>query len=78
MAWLWTDTLADLLETIDRVEPDALRSLRVRPVAYRLGDDGDLISLARAVYQEMGETATRPRLEDPGAGPGHSPSSRPA
>lgn len=78
MAWLWTDTLADLLETIDRVEPDALRSLRLRPVAYRLGDDGDPISLARAVYREMGETATSPRLEGSGAEPGRSPSSRPA
>ena len=53
VAWLWTDTLADLLETIDRVEPDALCRLRLRPVAYRLGEDGDPVALARAVLRGL-------------------------
>ena len=78
MTWLWTDTLADLLETIDRVEPETLRTLRVQPVAYRLGDDGDPISLARTVYRELGEAITSPRLHPPQAAPAHSPSNRPA
>ena len=78
MAWLWTDTLADLLETIDRVEPEALRTWRVRPIAYRLGEDGDPISLARTVYEEMSETVMSPRRQPLGAAPAHSPSSHPA
>jgi len=78
VAWLWTDTLADLLETIDRVEPEALRTWRVRPIAYRLGEDGDPISLARTVYEEMSEAVMSPRRQPFGAAPAHSPSSHPS
>ena len=53
MTWLWTDTLADLLETIDRVEPDALRRMRSRPVAYRLDDERQAVQLAREVLDEV-------------------------
>lgn len=75
MAWLWTDTLADLLETIDRVEPDALGPLRSRPVAYRLDDGVDPVALARAVWSEAAAATTAP----PGrsAAPGPLRSSRP-
>jgi len=79
VAWLWTDTLADLLETIDRVEPDALRKLRVSPVAYRLGDDGDPVALARAVFNDLSTPAGptgRPRTSLDGV-PGLHSSSRP-
>ena len=76
MAWLWTDTLADLLETIDQVEPESLRDLRERPIAYRLGDDGDPVSLARGVFRELGG-AVSPPLPGPPAAPGLPRSSRP-
>jgi len=78
VAWLWTDTLADLLETIDRVEPEALCKLRVRPVAYRLGEDGDPVALARTVLGDLttsaGPTVT-PRTS-PDGDPGLRSSSR--
>ena len=79
MAWLWTDTLADLLETIDRVEPDALRRLRLRPVAYRLGDDGDPVALARAVLDDLSTSSgpTGPLRTSPDGVPGLRSSSRP-
>ncbi len=75
MPWLWTDTLADLLETIDRVEPESLRDLRDRPVAYRLGDDGDPVRLARLVFDELGGALSPPPVAP--AAPGHFPSNRP-
>jgi len=49
MAWLWSDTLADLLETVDGVGPEALGRFRAYPVAYRLEEGGDPIALARAI-----------------------------
>mgnify|MGYP001550605296 FL=1 len=76
VAWLWTDTLADLLETIDRVEPECLRDLRERPVAYRLGDDGDPVSLARGVFRELAGALSPARPAQP-AGPGLRRSNRP-
>ena len=79
MAWLWTDTLADLLETIDRVEPDALRRLRLRPVAYRLGEDDDPVALARAVFNDLAPSVgpTVPLRTFPDGGPGPHSSNRP-
>ena len=78
MAWLWTDTLADLLETIDRVEPEALSVLRSTHVAYRLTDDGDPVQLARSVFEELaGPLATGPTDPRPGDR-GLRPSSHPA
>lgn len=76
MAWLWSDTLADLLETIDRVEPEALQRLRMHPIAYRLGDDDDPVSLARSVYHEAAAVSSPRRSLR--ADSAHSPSSRPA
>lgn len=79
VAWLWTDTLADLLETIDRVEPEALSTLRTRPIAYRLADDGDPVGLARTVYREMsGGAATTPPPPSRPAIPWLPPPSHPA
>ena len=49
MAWLWSDTLADLLDAVDRAPLDALEVLRRRPVAYRLAEGEDVIALAREV-----------------------------
>ena len=66
VAWLWSDTLADLLETIDRVEPESLRDLRERPIAYRLADDGDPVSLARGVYRDLGGALSPDRPAAPG------------
>lgn len=79
VAWLWTDTLADLLETIDRVEPDALRRLRLQPVAYRLGEDGDPVALARAVFSDLSASAgpTVPLRTSPGGESGLRSSNRP-
>ena len=78
VAWLWTDTLADLLETIDRVEPEALRVLRNTRVAYRLSEDGDPVQLARSVLDDLsGPATTRPGNPQPGA-PGLHQSNHPA
>lgn len=78
MAWLWNDTLADLLETIDRVEPEALSVLRSTTMAYRLADDGNPITLARSVFEDLRGAATGPvGPSDPiPSAPGPRPSSR--
>lgn len=77
MAWVWTDTLADLLETVDRIEPESLRVLRAKPVAYRLEDGGDPMALARSLLAGRVATATGdPRRTSADAAPGRSRSSR--
>ena len=63
MPWLWTDTLADLLDAVDRVPPEALDRLRRHPIAYRLADGEDALTLARAVL--TGATG----VDDPGDAP---------
>lgn len=78
MAWVWTDTLADLLETIDRIEPESLRALRSRPVAYRLDDGGDILLLARTVLGVTPTAPAAPRRTSGDAVPGRSRSNRPA
>ena len=55
MAWLWTDTLASLLVEHDGVAPESLAVWVLRPVAYRLDDEGDPLVLARRVLLGMGE-----------------------
>jgi hypothetical protein len=76
VAWVWTDTLADLLETIDRVDPEALRALRDRPVAYRLDDGADALGLARSVLSSPARVPQAPRRTSGDAAPGRSRSSR--
>ena len=41
VAWLWTDTLANLLMEHDAVAPDLLRGWIRDPVGYRLGEGVD-------------------------------------
>jgi hypothetical protein len=83
MAWLWSDTLADLLETVDGVGPEALGRLRAYPVAYRLDDGGDPIALARSVLGDAVDCASgavrRPLPPNPGlrAMSGHFPPNHP-
>ena len=52
MAWLWTDILAALLVEHDRVAPARLADWVDRPVAYRLGDDGQPLDLARDLLEQ--------------------------
>lgn len=53
VAWLWNDTIADLLETFDRVEPEALSVLRSGAAAYRVDDERSAVEVARAVFAEL-------------------------
>jgi hypothetical protein len=79
VAWLWTDTLADLLETIDRVAPESLCGLRARPVAYRMAEDGDPVALAREVLTAYTTgRPTAPLRTSDGGDPERSRSSRPS
>ena len=52
VAWLWTDTLANLLMEHDAVAPDLLRGWIRDPVGYRLGEGVDPLALARALLAE--------------------------
>jgi hypothetical protein len=52
MAWLWTDTLAALLAEHDHVPVERLASWVERPIAYRLDDGQDPLTLARRVLLE--------------------------
>lgn len=54
MAWLWTDTLADLLVECDRVAPARLADWVERPVAYRLAEDRAPLELARSLLERKG------------------------
>lgn len=61
MAWLWTDTLAALLMEHDRVRPDQVEMMNVRPVAYRLSEGQDPLDLARNLLLELGGAVGSPR-----------------
>ena len=58
MAWLWTDTLAALLVEHDGITPDRVADWVRRPMAYRLDEDQDPLTLARRILLGL-EDATR-------------------
>jgi len=66
MAFLWTDTLAALLMEHDGIAPEQVEEWRVRPVAYRIGEGMDPLTLARGLLGDADaagpplETAARP------------------
>ena len=55
MAWLWTDTLAALLAEHDHVPAERLAAWVERPIAYRLEEGQDPLSLARRVLLAVGD-----------------------
>jgi len=59
MPWLWTDTLAALLLEHDRVPEDRVSEWLLRPVALRLPDGGDPLSLARALLSPGDDLAAK-------------------
>jgi hypothetical protein len=55
VAWLWTDTLASLLVEHDGVAPEAVLRWMQHPVAYRLDEGIDPLTLARRVLLGGGD-----------------------
>jgi len=49
MAFLWTDTLAALLMEHDGIAPEQVEAWRARPVAHRIGEGMDPLTLARGL-----------------------------
>jgi hypothetical protein len=52
VAWLWTDTLANLLMEHDGVAPELVRAWIQRPVGHRLTKGSDPLALARRLLDE--------------------------
>lgn len=59
MAWVWTDTLAELLMECDRVDPAVVERWKSRPHALRLEPADDPLALARRLFADQSGDSAR-------------------